>query len=425
MCPSCAALPSFSFSLTFSPFFALSWLRSDLSYFKRREFAFTTFEEMYTRYHSFGDVAAFKKEMLYDTKRDTRSGYEDILPAKVHVGAVYSHPPKDHAAVMEDQFVPVEKELVFDIDANDYDDIRFCPCRGTPAVCMICWGLMENAMQVIDSCLREDFGFHHICWVFSGRRGVHGWVCDSKARTLTSKGRSAVASYIHVATDVNRENVQKNFDNWHPALRRSYERILKPYFENLVKEHALLMDEKAVEKVYELTNAVKPGAAAELRRIWEEKDALNTSASRWELLCSWAKTEERAKVPTLLRHLPAVVIFHFSYPRLDIQVSMQWSHLLKAPMTVHPSTGMVCVPISAEPLTARTGFNPTTCPRLHEVQQEIDHYVEKAGLETEQALRRSSLAPSLHILEQFVADLAKDRRRQRLNDTNNANTFSF
>merc|ERR1712086_826702 len=98
---------------------------------------------------------------------------------------------------MGSEFRPVERELVFDIDLTDYDDVR---TSGSGAsITRRCWLYMVAAIKVMDVALREDFGFEHLLWVYSGRRGVHCWVADPRARRLTNEERMAIGKYFAVA----------------------------------------------------------------------------------------------------------------------------------------------------------------------------------------------------------------------------------
>jgi DNA primase small subunit len=55
---------------------------------------------------------------------------------------------------------------------------------------------VSTFVELIVRTIADDFGFEHRLWVYSGRRGVHCWVCDESARKLSQKARTAVAEYL-------------------------------------------------------------------------------------------------------------------------------------------------------------------------------------------------------------------------------------
>jgi len=154
--------------------------------FDRREFSFTLENDIYCRFQSYKNDEEFKKEVMRG------------LPVKIDIGAIYNTQPKYHNSVMvkgdAKSFVPVQKEMIFDIDMTDYDDIRTC-CKDAK-ICNKCWKFMVVAYRILQAILAEDFGFTNIMWIFSGRRGIHCWVSDERAKKLNNDGRSAIANYI-------------------------------------------------------------------------------------------------------------------------------------------------------------------------------------------------------------------------------------
>ena len=123
------------------------------NFFQRREFCFTLDGDIFVRYQSFRDGSALVK------------GIRQQLPSKIDIGPVFNVDPQRRNAYTSGNggtktFMPVERELVFDIDLTDYDDVRTCCSGGN--ICGKCWKFMTVAIKVLDSGLRHDFGFRNI-----------------------------------------------------------------------------------------------------------------------------------------------------------------------------------------------------------------------------------------------------------------------
>ncbi|KAL5541278.1 hypothetical protein UlMin_042500 [Ulmus minor] len=334
----------------------------DQSYFSRREFSFTLDNDIYVRYQSFKGVSELENSI------------KEKCPFKIDIGAVYSVDPAKknaYAQTGDNVFTPMERELIFDIDMTDYDDIRYC-CSGAD-VCLECWPLMTIAIKVIDTALRDDFGFNHILWVYSGRRGVHCWVCDGKARRLTNEQRAAIAEYFRVykGNENSHKKVSLTGLALHPFLSRSYTEVLRNFFETkLLSSQNLFSTEERYEKILEMIP--DQSVTSELRGKWQENRRSSNSREdinviRWEQLKHTLQSGKQ-KVQGLRRCVEEIV-FSYTYPRLDMEVSKHMNHLLKAPFCVHPKTGRVCVPIDPNQCE---DFDPTTVPTLSKLLEELN-----------------------------------------------------
>lgn len=162
--------------------------------------------DAYIRYQSFLSADLFRKQCV------------QMTPVRFEIGPQYSTSPRDRKTLRNaSAFKPVAKELVFDIDMTDYDEIRTC-CQGA-AICEKCWTFITMAIKVVDAALREDFGFKHILWVYSGRRGAHAWVSDKRARMMDDNKRRAIAGYLELLKTANKNEKKVNVKRpLHPHL---------------------------------------------------------------------------------------------------------------------------------------------------------------------------------------------------------------
>ncbi|NWV21910.1 PRI1 primase, partial [Origma solitaria] len=241
----------------------------------------------------------------------------------------------------------------------------------------------------------EDLGVRHRLWVYSGRRGVHCWVCDDAVRKWSPALRAAAVEYLSLVK-VGVWGARDPLPTPDP-------------------------DEGGLVGVW-----IPPDPGEALTPPAQHREPLQAefpkkkdSVQRWELLRGRME-RARAAGGRGMCYADWEVMLQFCFPRLDINVSKGLGHLLKSPFSVHPKTGRVSVPLDLQRLDQ---FDPFAVPTITSLCHELD----MAGSDGEQEdvretepkrhmrdYKRTSLAPYVRVFEQFVEGMESARRGERI-----------
>ena len=263
---------------------------------------------------------------------------------------------------------PHRRELIFDIDLNDYDflDLHEGPPdpNGRPRPlslekCDYAWPVAGIAVKILTRILRDQFDFGDFLCCYSGRRGVHLWVLDERAMALDNDGRSAIASFVDLQLSKCKQRAsmgQRHFAKTYHLMETAYE-----LFEDvLVAQMGVLCPLEAREDFVVRLGLSDQDSMHNLHMEIDRKDSgveawayiktkVHGQAKRHPKACGW-----------FVKRLDETVLAYV-WPRIDINVTKGLNHLIKAPFVAHPKTQRIAVPLQRDELLT---FDPSTAPTL-------------------------------------------------------------
>ncbi|XP_076233759.1 DNA primase small subunit-like [Calliopsis andreniformis] len=122
-------------------------------------------------------------------------------------------------------------------------------------------------------------------------------------------------------------------------------------------------------------------------------------------------------------------MIQYAYPRLDINVSKGMNHLLKSPFCIHPKTGKVCIPFTANTVDK---FHPDKVPTITTLIEEINEYDVKDKAEQEtydlntkkiKDYKKTSLNKSFRVFREFIWNMELERKGQKIKESDEKMEF--
>lgn len=280
-----------------------------------------------------------------------------------HVGPIYDGRIADRKSVMAPSR-PFRKELVFDIDLTDYDFLTLSKPDGSVDVeaCDRAWPVAAHAVFFLQRILKQEFGFVELAVLYSGRRGVHLYVCDESAMRLGDDARTAIVDRLNLGFSKGNKRAARGVHVL-ATMNHLMGAVMYAFGENMVKGMQLLDPLQArLEFVDRLDLANDPAFSDFEDGVLGKADGVAV----WEYVQEKIKhaSTKKSWMQTLLEE----VVLAYVWPRLDANVSKHLNHLLKAPLVAHPKSGRVALPVD---IANVYNFNPANVPNLNHWDGEL------------------------------------------------------
>ncbi len=280
--------------------------------FQEREFGFV------------GQDGFFIRNISFPTSVDLQEFMVKKSVPHAYIGATYAQPPSRDNPIQKIKWQ--FREFIFDLDIDEYDLVRICGCSGGN-YCIDCWSLIQDAAMFIDETMREDFGFTDIRWIFSGRRGVHGWVISPLAREFDQSIRVAILDYLSFVHDIKRsQSVDDVPKEAKPLRNRIYSQIARSYFLHTPPKHL-------ADLGIALPTAKRMIKQAEYIKEFNQDSYIDVVSML------------PAKDIELKKKLIDDIILR-RYPRIDRKVTMDTRRVSRMPLSIHGKTGQIAIEIN-------------------------------------------------------------------------------